>query len=450
MEPQFDIDMPLWMASVIIVALLAVSAFFSIAETALTGASRARLHALSRKGNRRAQMVLAIRERQDEALAAILLGNNLVNIFASALATAALIGLFGDAGVAYAALAMTALVVVFGEVLPKTLAINRPVRTILAIAPAVRASIIVLAPLSRAVQALVKQVFRLFGTHRFERSAEAAAEELRGAIELHGAPGTSHRRERAMLRSILDLAEIEVEQIMVHRRNVFSIDLDQKPPQIVEQALASPHTRIPLWRGQPENIVGVLHARALLQAWRRHHGDADQLNIAEIMSRPWFIPESTTLFDQLEAFRRRREHFALVVDEYGALLGVVTLEDILEEIVGEITERHEFQAPGVRAQGDGTYVVDGHVAIRDLNRDFDWRLPDDNAATIAGLVLHEARRIPEVGQIFIFHGFRFEVLRRKRNQIVSLRITPPGGPLSGEGTHAARLPKAKDSPRAAE
>ena len=434
MEASLDLELPLSAAAAIIVLLLLVSAFFSVAETALTSASRARLHALARKGNRRAHLTLALRDRQDAVLAAILLGNNLVNVCASALATGVLVGMFGEAGVVYAAIVMTALVVIFGEVMPKTFAVNRPVRVILAIAPALNVSVKLLAPLSRAVQFIVVLVFRQFGAHRVERSPEAAVEELRGAIELHAGPNRVIGRERAMLGSILDLAEIDVGQIMVHRRNMFAIDADQKPSVILEQILASPHTRVPLWRGQPENIVGILHAKPLLQAIRAHQDNVDAINIIEVAVRPWFIPESTTLFDQLEAFRRRREHFALVVDEYGALLGMVTLEDILEEIVGEIAERHEFQAPGVRAQPDGSYVIDGHVAIRDLNRDFDWRLPDAHAATIAGLVLHEARRIPEVGQVFNFYGFRFEILRRKRNQIAALKVVPPGvRPAEGKG-----------------
>ena len=235
-----------------------------------------------------------------------------------------------------------------------------------------------------------------------------------------------------MLRSILDLAEVEVGQIMVHRRQIASIDVDQKPSAILEQALASPHTRVPIWRGHPDNVVGVLHAKALLQALRQHRGNPDAINVMEVAQRPWFIPESTNLLDQLEAFRRRHEHFALVVDEYGALLGVVTLEDIIEEIVGDIAERHEYRMPGVRPQPDGSYIVDGHVTIRELNREFDWNLPHEEAATIAGLVLHEARRIPEIGQVFNFYGFRFEILRRRRHQIQALRIIPPARGEAGQ------------------
>ncbi|MBL8701278.1 MAG: HlyC/CorC family transporter [Alphaproteobacteria bacterium] len=423
MDPSFDIIFPLPIATAVILALLAVSAFYSVAETALTSSSRGRLTTLANHGNARARRVLRLRDQQEEALAAILLGNNLVNMVASSVATGALIQAFGDAGVAYAAVVMTILVVLFGEVLPKTVGLINADRVILTIEPAVSASVYALGPLSRAVNWIVGHVIALFRRRPLESEHVRAAEELRGAIELHAAPEASVKQEREMLRSILDLANVTVGQIMVHRNQVVALDIDQDPGKVLELALSSPHTRIPLYRGGSENIVGVLHAKAMLQALRSAGGRPEKLVLSQIATRPWFIPDTTTLLDQLQAFRRRREHFAVVVDEYGALLGIVTLEDILEEIVGDIAERHEFQVPGVRPQPDGSWLVDGTVTIRDLNRELDWRLPDEPAATIAGLVLHESRVIPDIGQVFVFHGLRFEVLRRKRNQIVLLRIS---------------------------
>lgn len=423
MDPSFDISFPLPIAAIVILGLLAVSAFYSVAETALTSSSRGRLTTLANQGNARARRVLALRDQQEEALAAILLGNNLVNMVASSIATGALIQAFGDAGVAYAAVAMTILVVVFGEVLPKTVGLLNADRVILSIEPAVSASVYALGPLSRAVNRVVARVIAAFRRKPPESEHLRAAEELRGAIELHAAPESGVTQERNMLRSILDLANVTVGEIMVHRNQVVALDIDQDPGKVLEQALSSPHTRIPLYRGSSENIVGILHAKAMLQALRSAGGQAERLMLGQIATRPWFIPDTTTLLDQLQAFRRRREHFAVVVDEYGALLGIVTLEDILEEIVGDIAERHEFQVPGVRPQPDGSWLVDGTVTIRDLNRDLDWRLPDEPASTIAGLVLHESRIIPEIGQTFVFHGLRFEILRRKRNQLVLLRIS---------------------------
>ncbi|MBL8805892.1 MAG: HlyC/CorC family transporter [Rhodospirillales bacterium] len=427
---EFDLpDLPGWFTVAAVVTLLLVAALLSAVETSITSASRARLAEMERRGSRRAALVNRLRDQRDKFISAVLLGNNLVNILGSALTTSALIALFGDAGVIYATVIMTVLVVVFGEVMPKLWAFAHADRVALILAPVARGLVALLSPFATTTGLAARGMLRILGVRvRAGEEAEAAAQELRGAIELHGAThrDATVRKERQMLRSILDLADVGVSDIMVHRRQVAAIDADQKPEAILEQALSSPHTRVPLWRGTPDNIVGILHAKALLAALRANGGDPSSLDISQIAARPWFIPDTTSLLDQLEAFRRRREHFAVVVDEYGALMGVVTLEDILEEIVGDIDEKHEFRMPGVRPQSDGSFVVDGSVTIRDLNRQFDWRLPDENAATIAGLVLFEARRIPEVGQVYTFHGLRFEILRRKRNQVATLRISVIG------------------------
>jgi Mg2+/Co2+ transporter CorB len=228
-----------------------------------------------------------------------------------------------------------------------------------------------------------------------------------------------------MLRSILDLSNVEVSEIMTHRRNVVAIDANLSAAEIVDQVLEAPFTRLPLWEGDTDNIIGVVHVRDVLLAVRKAGGAVDQVDVRAIAKPPWFIPDTTTLHDQLKAFRARRGHFAVVVDEYGVLQGVVTLEDILEEIVGEIDDEHDRPVGGVTVEPDGSFIVEGTATIRDLNRQFEWDLPDEEASTIAGLVLHEAQRIPQVGQVFTFYGFRFEILRRQRHQITSIRITPP-------------------------
>lgn len=408
-----------------ILFLIVLSACFSGSETALTAASRPLMHQLEQTGDHRAGIVNRLRRRTDRLIGAILLGNNLVNILASALATSVLIAAFGEAGVVYATIGMTVLVLVFAEILPKTYAFSHANDVALRIAPAVLFVVRLLSPLTHAIQSVVNGALRLVGTDpEAEQGFGPSAEELRGAIELHSGEGQVDQ-ERAMLRSILDLTEVEVGEIMVHRKNVTMVDADSTAEAIVAQVLGSPYTRIPLWRGNSDNIVGVIHAKALLRAVRSREGNVGGVDVVALAAKPWFVPESTTLLDQLQAFRRRREHFALVVDEYGTFMGVVTLEDILEEIVGDILDEHDIPAPGVVRQADGSYVVQGSVTIRDLNRRFEWNLPDEDAATIAGLVLHEARRIPEVGQAFMFFGMRFEVLRRHRHQVTSIRITPP-------------------------
>jgi Mg2+/Co2+ transporter CorB len=419
----------MWIMVATIVVLLLAGAFFSGAETALTGASRARMHQLEQEGNRRAREVNRLREQKEQMIGTLLLGNTAINILASSLATGVAISLWGDSGVVYATVVMTALILIFAEVMPKTYAINYADRSALAIAPMVQGVVRVLVPLTKSVAWFVRIMLRLMGVDIHTQSlVSTSEEELRGAIELHTSIDTEEevREERAMLRSILDLTTVEVSEIMTHRRNVVMIDAALPPGEIVDAVLNSPYTRVPLWQGETDNIVGVVHAKALLREVHAHSGETGKMDILAIAHKPWFTPDTTTLFDQLQAFRKRREHFALVVDEYGSLMGVVTLEDILEEIVGDIADEHDVQVAGVRAEPGGAYVVDGTVTIRDLNREFEWRLPDDRASTVAGLVLNEARRIPDVGQTFVFYDFRFEILSRQRNQITSLRLTPPG------------------------
>jgi len=415
---------------IIITILLILSAFFSGSETALTAASRPLMHQLEQNGDNRARIVNRLYEHKERLIGAILLGNNLVNIMASALATSMLIALFGDAGIAYATIAMTLLVLIFAEILPKTYAFRNANQAARDVAPVVNILVSVLSPVTAVINFVVGAILKVF---RIEYHAEevfgSTAEELRGAIELHAGEDEDDeedvKQERAMLRSVLDLGEVQVGEIMIHRKNITAINADLPPKQVVNEVLESPYTRFPLWRDDPDNIVGVLHAKSLLRELRTLGEDLTDLDVMALAAKPWFIPEQTLLDDQLNAFRQRREHFSLVVDEYGSLMGVVTLEDILEEIVGEIDDEHDVSVSGVVPRADGSYLIDGGVTIRDLNREFEWNLPDEEAATVAGLVLHESRRIPEVGQRFMFYGFRFEIVRRHRHQITCIRVTPP-------------------------
>ena len=266
-------------------------------------------------------------------------------------------------------------------------------------------------------------VLRLAGAN-VEGSPFSAHEEIRGHIDLHHQEGAVVKSDRDMLGGVLDLRELTVDDIMVHRKNLSMLDLDEPVADLVGEALNSPHTRLPLYHSDPENIVGVLHVRDLARALHQAGGDSARVDIEAIKREPWFIPETTELQDQLTAFRRKREHFALVVDEYGALRGVVTLEDILEEIVGEIEDEHDVAVEGLSRQADGSVIVDGAIGIRDVNRALDWDLPDEEAVTIAGLVIHEAQTIPDEGQVFRFHGVEFHILERRRNQIARMKLMP--------------------------
>ncbi len=412
-------------ALIAIVILVGLSGFFAGSETALTGASRARMHTLEKEGSKRAALVNKIRERKDNMIGALMLGNTAVHVMASAIAAGLLIELFGEAGVLYASAAMTAVMIVFGEVLPKTYALHRADSMAMTIAPLIKAVIAIFAPLTAMITFIVRFILRLCGMDMSMVSSGHHLELLRGAIDLHRGPEEEVQAQRAMLRSVLDLADVEVFEIMTHRKNVAMVDASLPMNRIVEEVLDSAYTRLPLWKDDPDNIVGVIHVKALLKDMKTHEGRISKPDIRSLSTEPWFIPESTTLFDQLQAFRQRREHFALVVDEYGSFKGVVTLEDIIEEIVGEIEDELDEVVAGVRKQPNGSYMVDGDVTIRDLNREFEWNLPDENYATIAGLVLHEAQVLPEPGQAFHFYGFRFDIVRRQRNQITLVRISPP-------------------------
>jgi len=408
-----------------ILGLLIISAYFSGAETALTAASRARMHTLEEDGNVHASLVNRLLLTRERLIGAILLSYNLANIAASALATSVLLSLFGDAGVAYATIVMTVLVVVFAEVLPKTYAIVNADRMALAVAPSIRIVVAVLAPVTAAMQWLVRRTLRLFGISVSpDTDVLSAHDEIRGAIALHHKEGGVVKLDRDMLGGVLDLRELTVSDIMVHRTNMNALDAELPPGEIVDAALKSAHTRLPLWRGEREEIVGILHARPLLRALRDSRGDVSKIDVMSLATPPWFVPDTTTLKDQLNAFLKRKAHFAIVVDEYGEVMGLLTLEDIIEEIVGEITDETDIAAALAKPQPDGSLIVDGLVPIRDVNRLMEWDLPDEEATTMAGLVLHEAQTIPNPGQAFTFHDFRFEVLRRHRNRITSLRVVP--------------------------
>jgi Mg2+/Co2+ transporter CorB len=416
----------LWAVIVVAVSLL-LSAFFAAGETALTAVSRVRMAALERHGNaaaRRVNKLLAARER---LIGAMLIGNNVVNIGASALTTTIFVALFGDAGVIYATAVMSVLVVVFAEVLPKTIAVTNPDRTALMLARPVSISVALLGPILTAIEAFIRGFLRIFGVRIGENQPIlSATEELRGTVDLLEEEGAVVKDEADMFGGLLDLSELEVSDVMVHRTNMHTVNGGLPPPEIFQEVLASANTRLPIWRDSPENIVGIVHAKDVLRALAAAGGDPAKLDFAEIAVDPWFVPATTSLVDQLKAFRTRKAHVALVVDEYGEVMGLVTLEDILEEIVGDIADEHDVQVQGLRPQPNGSIMVDGSVPIRDINRAMDWRLPDEDATTVAGLVIHEAQTIPEAGQAFTFHGYRFEVIRKSRNRITQLRVTPLG------------------------
>ncbi len=417
-----------WWISGAILLLLVISAFFSGSETALTAANRAKLHGMAEKGDAGAMRALALTDDSEKLIGAVLLGNNIVNILSAALATSMFTLLFGANGVVAATLVMTFLVLVFAEVLPKTFAITNPETAAARLSRLLVPVVLFLSPFVKVIRLIVRGLLRLLGVKTDpEASVLAAHQEIADAISLHHSEGMVDKDDRDRLLGALDLKEREVSEIMLHRSDIEMIDADMPSDRIFAQCLQSSHTRIPLYRDEPENIIGVIHAKDLLRAVYERLSDGGLQNISDfdimaIAMAPYFVPETTNLNDQMHEFLRRKVHFGLVVDEYGSLLGLITLEDILEEIVGEITDEHDLDEDDLQREADGSVVVDGSMTIRDLNRQCDWNLSDEDANTVAGLVIHEAQMIPNEGQVFSFQGVRFEVLSREINRITRLKL----------------------------
>ena len=431
-DPPISFDAAIWLTAAAIVVLLALSAFFSGSETALTAASRSKLRSRADRGDAGAIAALNVTEDSEKLIGAILLGNNVVNILSASLATAMFTRLLGSSGVAIATLVMTVLVLIFAEVMPKTYAISGPETLASRVARPIRWVTRALSPIVAIVRMIVRGILSAFGlktdpgSHMF-----SVQEEIAGALSIGHAAGAVQKEDRDRLLGALDLGNRTVEEIMLHRSQIQMIDAELAPSEILDRVLASPHTRLPVYKTERENVVGVVHAKDLLRAVTRavrEAGDAAAARNFDVMAvamQPYFIPDTTALDEQMREFLKRRTHFALVVDEFGTLRGLITLEDILEEIVGEIADEHDTEADQTltpNAQGD--YTVDGGMTIRDLNRQLDWNLPDDEANTVAGLVIHMAQSIPEQGQVFSFHGYRFEVVTRRENRITRLRIRP--------------------------
>lgn len=428
---ESSLDTAFWLTAAGILILIVLSGFFSGSETALTAASRAKLKAQADRGSTGAEAAMQVTEDSERMIGALLLGNNIVNILSASLATALLTKMFGQSGVAVATLAMTGLILIFGEVLPKTLAITYPEAVASKVAPVIRVLIVVFSPVVAVVRILVRGLLRLVGVKTDANSKMLAMhEEIVGAIALGHSEGGMEKEARDRLLGALDLHHRTVDEIMRHRRQIEMIDADIEPSELITRVLASSHTRLPLFRDNEENILGVIHAKDLLREVNRLIREEPKgiaaLDIVKVAMRPYFIPDTTSLDEQMREFLKRRTHFALVVDEYGALQGLITLEDILEEIVGDITDEFDVvtRNAGPKAGENGDYLIDGAMTIRDLNRAMDWQLPDNEANTVAGLVIHEAQTIPNEGQVFQFHGFRFEVVQRLENRLAKLKLRP--------------------------
>ena len=434
-DPTPGHDPAFWLIGAAILLLLALSALFAGAETALTAASRSKLRARADKGDRRAAEALAAKEDSENLNGAILVGNTLVKILAASLAAALGLGLSGWRGAALGVLVLALAMLVLAEVLPRSLARLAPEETAGRLARPLALLARILAPVVWAARLTARGLLAPFGIRAGSAGPVfSVQDEIADALAVAESSGAVQKEERDRLLGALDLGERSVEEVMLHRSGIAMIDAGQTAEEVLDLVLKSPHTRLPVYRGERETVIGVIHAKDLMRGVRRalQESGPEALRDFDVLSTampPYFVPETTPLDEQLREFLRRRTHFALVVDEYGSLRGLITLEDILEEIVGEITDEHDMDAVQSLLPGpQGDYLVDGAMTIRDLNRALDWSLPDDEANTVAGLVIHMAQSIPAAGQVFSFHGYRFEVLARRENRITRLRIRPLGVP----------------------
>ena len=419
-------EIPLHILIGSIFGLIILSAFFSGAETSLTSASKPRMHNLARTGKKNAKIFEELFKNKEMLICTILFANNLVNILASAIATKILIELTNNEGILYATIIMTLMILIFGELIPKTLALSKADQFALKIAPFMKVLVYILYPLTVTLNFVATSILKIFGVNylnfKKEEVSEKREEELRGAIDLHGED--SSKDEKNMLKSILDLDDITVGSIMIPRKDIFSLSSNIKYNELITKLNNSPHSRIPIWEKNPENIIGIFHIRKLIEI---KVDEPKTFNIKSLCQKPWFIPESTRLDNQLLEFKRRKEHFSIVVDEYGEFLGIVTLEDIIEEIVGEIDDEHDVLkiskgSEDIKSISGKTYLVKGNVTIRELNKELNINIPVSNASTVAGLVLYESRTIPKKGQVFSFFDLKFEILSKKNNQITLVKI----------------------------
>jgi Mg2+/Co2+ transporter CorB len=397
------------------------SAFFSGAETAITGVSEAKLHKLKSQGDRRAEMISELRADKERLISALLLGNNAFNVISSSLATTIGISLFGTEGVVYAAFIITILILIFAEVLPKAYAFEHPERTSLFIAKALYIITKILFPITRSIQFIVEKMMNFLNKNTGHENF-SAEDEIRGAIAMHHQEGRVVKQDKDMLGSILDLRNTHINEVMVHRMDLYSINIDDPANEILDKLIASTHSRVPVWQDNTDNIIGIIHVRDLITQLSNDQINIDNFDFKQLMREPWFIPDTTSLFDQMHAFRAKKNHFALVIDEYGVLMGAVTFEDIIEEIVGQIEDEYDVETDDIQELGNNIYSVKGSTTIRDLNRYFDWQFSDEHASTIAGYIMHELQSIPEEKEKFIINGVEFTITKKTRNEITNIKI----------------------------
>lgn len=407
---------------IIIAVMILFSAFLSATETAITASSPGKIQKLKTKNNKQSLAISQVLKNKEKVIGSLLIGNSLINTICTTIATSIFISWLGDAGTIVASAVMAFVIIVFGEVVPKAIAVAKAEQLAFFTSPAILLALKILCPVNYVLEIIIKIFCFIFRIDLQQNIS--GAEEVRGVIEHYHQEGNVYKDDRDMLGGILDIRQMTVSEIMIHRSSILAINIDLPKEEIVKQALLlSPHTRIPLWKDSQDNIIGILHIRDLLRNLYEHNNDAKKINIEELISQPWFIPDNALVTQQLHAFREKKSHFACVVDEYGDLQGIITLEDILEEIVGPIIDEHDYANKTIVRKSETEFIIDGVATIRDVNRELNWNLPDDDANTIAGLIIHKLERIPNQNESIKIFNLIIFISKKIGNRIDSLKVT---------------------------
>ncbi len=415
------------LSTVAVLILLVISAFFSGAETSILTASQARINKLKNDGNKKAESLLKLREDKEKLIGSILLSNNFVNIGASVIATEACIEIFGDNNTALfiTTAMMTVLILIISDVLPKTYAVRHAEAVALSLTPFITFTTLILTPIVVTVKYIVNGLLKLVD-NKTNAVNISALETIKSTIELHHQEGEVVSDYKYMLGGVIDLEKITVEEVMVHRNEFLSVNIDLAPLEIIKQIAKSPYSRVPIWKDKPENIIGVLHMKDLnkILLSKKSSDKITHRDIEKLAREPWFIPSTTNLKTQMLAFRTNHYPFAFVVNEYGELEGLVTLEDIIEEVVGQIEDEYDVVHKGIyKVNSDNSVVTTGNTPIRDVNRELEWNIDDKEATTVGGLIFHIAQRIPEKGESFKSANYVLKLLKKKKNKILKVKIS---------------------------
>ncbi len=401
---------------------IALAGLLSASETAMTALSLAKIHKLKTSGDKRAIIISALREDKESLISTILLANSIFSILASTVATAALIDIFGSEGVVYATILMTVLIILFAEILPKTYAIAYPEQVALSFAYFLKISVAICRPITKAINFIVVFIIKKLRMHEAgSKGSISPTEEIRGTIEIHHKQGYVNHGDKYMFDGIFYLSENNVGKVMTHRKNMYSINIDLDVKELISQIQEIGYTRIPIWQNNPDNIVGILNTKHLLHKLFKEK-DINKIKIKDLISEPVFIHENTSLGAQLADFKKCKNRFAIVIDEYGDIQGLITSADILEEVVGSVVHDEYDKVQEEIVYSNGFYTVKGDLSIRDINRILHWSLPEEEATTIAGFLIHELERIPDVGESFIFNNLNFTILAKESNQLTIIRI----------------------------